>query len=149
MNAAHESNQLLALDRKTGKTVWSVSGFPASWNTPALVKVNGHDELVVNSNGKLRGFDPADGRELWFCSSIKAAELCPSIVAHDGIIFVLGHPGGQSQAVRAGGSGDVSATHLLWQAQKGSNVGSPVYKDGHLYFINDSRGCLLYTSRCV
>jgi outer membrane protein assembly factor BamB len=140
VNAAHESNQLLALDRKTGKIVWSVSGFPASWNTPAIVKVNGHDELVVNSNGKLRAFDPADGRELWFCSSIKAAELCPSIVAHDGIIFVLGHPGGQSQAVRAGGSGDVSATHLLWQAQKGSNVGSAVYKDGYLYFINDSRG---------
>jgi hypothetical protein len=33
--------------------------------------------------------------------SIKAAELCPSIVAHDGVIFVIGHPGGQSQAVKA------------------------------------------------
>jgi outer membrane protein assembly factor BamB len=140
VNAALESNQLLALDRKTGKTVWSATGFPASWNTPTIVKVDGHDELVVNSNGKLRAFDPLTGNELWFCNSIKAAELCPSIVAHDGVIFVIGHPGGQSQAVKAGGKGDVSATHIVWQAQKGSNVGSPVYKDGHLYFINDSRG---------
>ncbi len=132
VNAALESNQLLALDRKTGKTVWSATGFPASWNTPTLVKSDGHDELVVNSSGKLRAFDPLTGKELWSCESIKAAELCPSIVAHDGVIFVIGHPGGQSQAVKGG--------KVLWQAQKGSNVGSPVYKDGYLYFINDSRG---------
>ncbi|MCB1244234.1 MAG: PQQ-binding-like beta-propeller repeat protein [Verrucomicrobiales bacterium] len=132
VNAAHESNQLLALDRKNGKTVWSATGFPASWNTPTVVKVDGHDELVVNSSGKLRAFDPLTGKELWNCDSIKAAELCPSIVAHDGVIFVIGHPGGQSQAVKDG--------KVLWQAQKGSNVGSPVFKDGHLYFINDSRG---------
>lgn len=140
VNAAHESNQLLALDRKTGKTVWSVTGFPASWNTPTIVKAGGRDELVLNASGKLRAFDPKNGKELWSCNSIRAAELCPSIVAHDGIIFVIGHPGGQSQAVKAGGKGDVSATHIVWQAQKGSNVSSPVYKDGHLYFINDSRG---------
>ena len=132
VNAALESNQLVALDRKTGKTVWSATGFPASWNTPTLVKVDGHDELVLNASGKLRAFEPLTGKELWSCESIKAAELCPSIVAYDGVIFVIGHPGGQSQAVKGG--------KVLWQAQKGSNVGSPVYKDGHLYFINDSRG---------
>lgn len=132
VNAAHESNQLVALDRNTGRTVWSATGFPASWNTPTIVKVDGHDELVVNSSGKLRAFDPKSGKELWSCESIKAAELCPSIVAHDGVVFVIGHPGGQSQAVKGG--------QVLWRAQKGSNVSSPVYKDGHLYFINDSKG---------
>jgi outer membrane protein assembly factor BamB len=140
VNAAHESNQLLALDRKNGKTVWSATGFPASWNTPTIVKVDGHDELVVSANGKLRAFDPKDGKELWSCQGIRAAELCPSVIAHDGVIYVLGHPGGKSMAVKAGGKGDVSATHILWQAEKGSNVGSPVYKDGHLFFINDSKG---------
>jgi outer membrane protein assembly factor BamB len=140
VNAAHESNQLLALDRKNGKTVWSATGFPASWNTPTIVKVDGHDELVVSANGKLRAFDPKDGKELWSCQGIRAAELCPSVIAHDGVIYVLGHPGGKSMAVKAGGKGDVSATNVLWQAEKGSNVGSPVFKDGHLYFINDSKG---------
>jgi outer membrane protein assembly factor BamB len=143
VNAAHESNALLALDRRTGKTVWSVSGFPASWNTPAIVKVDGHDELIVNSSGKLRAFDPKTGSELWFCQGIKAAELCPTVVAHDGVIYIIGTPNGQAMAVRAGGKGDVSATNLVWQTPKGSNVGSPVYHDGHLYFVNDSRGMAL------
>lgn len=141
VNAALESNQLLALERRTGKTKWSVTGFPSSWNTPAIVKsAEGREELVVNSSGKLRAFDPKTGKELWFCQSIKAAELCPSLVAHDGIIYVIGSPNGQAMAVRAGGEGDVSQTHILWQAGKGSNVGSPVYQDGHLYLVNDARG---------
>ncbi len=140
VNAAHESNALLALDPRTGKTVWSVKGFPASWNTPAIVKAGGRDELVVVSNGKVRAFDPKTGAELWFCQSIKAAELCPSIVSYDGIIYIIGSPNGQGLAVRAGGTGDVTATHILWQIPKGSNVGSPVYHEGHLYFVNDARG---------
>ena len=47
---------------------------------------------------------------------------------------------GPGSSVRAGGKGDVSATHIVWQIPRGSNVGSPVYHDGHLYFVNDSRG---------
>lgn len=140
VNATHESNSLLALDRRTGRTVWSVSGFPNSWNTPAMVKVDGRDELVVSASGRLRAFDPKTGAELWSCQSIRAAELCPSVVAGAGVIYVIGSPKGEAIAVRAGGKGDVSATHVVWRAQKGSNVGSPVYRDGHLYFINDARG---------
>jgi outer membrane protein assembly factor BamB len=140
VNAALESNTLFALDRRSGKVVWSAKGFPASWNTPAIVKVSGHDELVLNASGKLRAFNPKSGEELWSCQSIKAAELCPSIVAHDGVIYVIGSPNGQAIAVRAGGKGDVSATNIVWQVPKGSNVGSPIYHEGHLYFVNDSRG---------
>jgi outer membrane protein assembly factor BamB len=144
VNAAFESDSLIALDKRTGKTVWSVRGLPSSWNTPTLVKsAEGREELVVSVNGKLRAFAPKTGEELWFSQGIKAAELCPSIVAHNGVVYVIGHPGGQSMAVRAGGSGDVSQTHVLWEAKKGSNVGSPVILDGHLYFANDSRGVAL------
>jgi outer membrane protein assembly factor BamB len=143
VNAALESNTLFALDKRTGKTVWSATGFPNSWNTPTIVKAGGRDELVVNASGKIRAFDPKSGKELWSCRSIKAAELCPSIVAHDGVIFILGSPKGESMAVRAGGSGDVSATHIVWETPKGSNVGSPVYHDGYVYFVNDARGLAL------
>lgn len=141
VNAALESDTLYALDRRTGKEVWSVRGFPASWNTPVIVKLkDGCEELVVNASGKLRAFDPKTGRELWSCQAIRAAELCPSVVAHDDVLYILGSPRGNAMAVRAGGRGDVTKTHILWQAQRGSNVGSPVFHEGHLYFVNDARG---------
>jgi outer membrane protein assembly factor BamB len=40
-------------------------------------------------------------------------------------------------AVKAGGSGEVEP---LWTTGAGSNVCSPVYHDGHLYWLHDSRG---------
>jgi hypothetical protein len=150
VNAAIESDTLFALDKSTGKTVWSVrGGFPASWNTPTLAKVAGRAELLVNASGKLRAFNPADGAELWSSRGIRGAELCPSVVVHDAVAYVIGLPGtGQAMAVRAGGSGDVSATHVLWEIKKGSNVGSPVVHGGHLYWVNDSRA-ILYCAKAA
>ncbi len=140
VNAALESDTLWALDRRTGREVWSARGFPASWNTPLLINTGGREELVVNASGRLRAFDPKSGRELWFSQSIRAAELCPSVVVDNDRLFVIGSPKGEAMAVRAGGSGDVSATHVLWRTPRGSNVSSPLCHDGHLYFVNDSRG---------
>lgn len=142
VNAALEGDNLVALDKTTGKVVWSVrGGFPASWNTPAIATVGGRDELIVNSSGKLRAFDPATGKELWTCRALRGAELCPSVTVYEGVAYVIGLPGaGGAMAVRAGGSGDVSDTHVLWELKIGSNVSSPVYHEGHLYWANDSRG---------
>ncbi len=70
-------------------------------------------------------------------------------MVRDGVAYVLGLPGtGQAMAVRAGGNGDVSATHVAWEIKKGSNVGSPVVHDGHLYWANDSRG-ILYCAKAA
>lgn len=140
VNAALESDTLQALDRRSGKAVWSVKGFPNSWGTPVITEIKGRKELVVNASGKLRAFNPETGEELWSCAGIRAAELCPSVLAHDGVLYVIGHPGGEAMAVRGGGSGDVTSTHTLWRIKKGSNVGSPVWHQGNLYFVNDSRG---------
>jgi outer membrane protein assembly factor BamB len=141
INASFEDDSLLALDKQTGKKVWGVRGFPRAWNTPVLVDVGtGQPELVVHMNGRVRALDPATGTELWRCEGIKAAELCPSIVAHKGVVYLLGHPAGQAMAVRAGGRGDVTSTNILWRLNKGSNVTSPLFHDGHLYFANDNRG---------
>src|SRR5690606_4318278 len=64
-----------------------------------------------------------------------------SIVAADGIVYCLGGRSGVAAlAVRAGGSGDVASTHRLWTSIKGSNVSSPVYHDGHLYWMHEQRG---------
>lgn len=43
-------------------------------------------------------------------------------------------------AVRAGGGGNATQTHVLWTVEKGSNVSSPVYLDGYLYWCHESRG---------
>ena len=65
--------------------------------------------------------------------------VCPSVVANKDVVYAIGG-GHTSLAVRTGGSGDVTKTHGIWRQTKGSNVGSPVYYQGHLYWASDGGG---------
>jgi outer membrane protein assembly factor BamB len=139
VNASVESGALVALDKKTGKEVWRAGGISSSWNTPVLVAApDGMTELVVSVHDRLLGFDPATGKELWRAEGVHRY-ACPSVVFHDGVVYAIGG-GHTSLAVRAGGRGDVTKTHVVWRENKGSNVSSPVYHDGHVYWASESSG---------
>ncbi|MDZ4689496.1 MAG: PQQ-binding-like beta-propeller repeat protein [Planctomycetaceae bacterium] len=142
INASVESDSLVALDRRTGKERWRVKGIRESWNTPVVVTAaSGRQELVVAMQGKVLAVDPETGRELWSCQTDIGWYMVPSIVAADGVVYCLGGRSGVAAlAVRAGGDGDVTKTHRLWTSVKGSNVSSPVYLDGHLYWMHEQRG---------
>ena len=144
VNAGIEGDNLLALNKNTGEQVWTLGNFPRAWNTPALVTVpeSKRQELIVSVRGKVRGIDPLKGTELWSSTGISTAELCPSPVVHEDVAYITGGPGGESLAVRIGGNGDVTKTNLLWRIRKGSNVTSPIYHNGHLFWASDSRGIL-------
>jgi outer membrane protein assembly factor BamB len=141
VNASVESESLVALDRKTGQERWRARGIRESWNTPILVTPpGGKPELIVAIMGKVLGFEPDSGKPLWSCATDIGWYMAPSMVAHEGVVYCIGGRSGKvlALAVRAGGRGDVTRTHRLWTGPKGSNVSSPVYHDGYLYWANDS-----------
>jgi outer membrane protein assembly factor BamB len=141
VNAGVESERLVAVNRDTGKEVWSLGGIKESWNTPILVPVaGGKTELVVAVFGKVLGVDPDSGQQLWSCNTDIGWYMVPSIVAADGVVYVIGGRTGGSLAVRCGGRGEVTATHRIWTGRKGSNVSSPVYADGKLYWAHENLG---------
>jgi outer membrane protein assembly factor BamB len=151
VNAAIESGTLRALDKATGKEVWNVTmkGMKGARNTPNLVAApGGATELVVSlpgdPQGKIVGLDPKTGEELWTCRGIPdSGYVCPSVVTHDGVVYAIGGRKNTALAVRAGGRGDVSESHLLWTEGKGSNVASPAYHDGRLYWVHERKGTML------
>ncbi|MCC6507591.1 MAG: PQQ-binding-like beta-propeller repeat protein [Pirellulaceae bacterium] len=148
INASVESESLVALDRRTGKTRWKAEGIREAWNTPVLVKnPRGQTELVMAIHGKVMAFEPKTGQPLWNCNTDISWYMVPSLVAHDGVVYCLGGRSGISAlAVRTGGTGDVTKTHRLWTSLKGSNVSSPVVHEGHLYWMNDNSG-IAYCAR--
>ncbi len=147
INASVESESLVALDRATGAEKWRVGGagqpnaIREAWNTPLVVTADsGREELVIPTAGTVYAFAPESGQPLWSCQTDIGWYMVPSVVAADGVIYCLGGRSGTAAlAIRAGGSGDVTETHRLWTSQKGSNVSSPVYLDGHLYWAHESR----------
>jgi hypothetical protein len=137
VNASVESGLLVAIDKTTGEIAWQADGMDSSWNTPHLVALpDGAVELVVSVQGHLLGFDPATGERLWSCDGIEDY-VCPSVVSKDGVVYAMGGRRSQAIAVRAGGRGDVTQTHKLWEALAGANVCSPVVDGDYLYWISD------------
>jgi outer membrane protein assembly factor BamB len=146
VNASVESNSLVAINKDDGQEVWRVGGMDSSWNTPHLVEVgDGKTELVVSIEGKILAFDPSTGKQLWSCNGIPDY-VCPSVVSHQGVVYVIGGRTSQAIAVKTGGRGDVTETHVLWKAKAGANVVSPVVHDGHLYWVSD-RNTIAYCVR--
>lgn len=141
VNASVESESLVALDKRTGKEVWRADDIKESWNTPVLARTaDGKTELIVAILGKVLGFDPQTGKQLWSCDTDIAWYMVPSIVVDSGVAYCIGGRSGGALAVKLGGRGDVTDSHRLWVGKKGSNVCSPVLHDGHLYFAHDSLG---------
>ncbi len=147
INASVEGSALIALDRATGKEVWRHKGVGDCWSTPLLVDLaGGKVELILNAADAVRGIDPDRGEELWRCEGLEAATASASPVARDGIVYVAG--AGVSgkraiMAIRAGGRGDVSETHVLWKQPKaGGNHASPVLYGDYLYYVNGVVTCL-------
>jgi outer membrane protein assembly factor BamB len=139
VNASVESNALIALDKTSSKEVWRALNISRAWGTPVLVKTpDNSQELVLSMQGRVAGFDPDTGKELWSAAGHNGY-VVPSVVAHDGIVYAVGG-GGTSLAIRSGGRGDVTKTHVLWRTGKGSNASSPIYHDGTLYWISESNG---------
>lgn len=145
VNASVESSSLIALDKRTGKQAWRIKGISDCWSTPALVEVpGGQTELVLSTPDKLIGVDPVKGEQLWHCEGITTATASSTPVSRKGVIYAMG-AGLDSRmvlAVRAGGRGDVTRTHVLWRQKAGANNCSPVLHGEHLYFISGQVWCL-------
>ena len=144
---------LVALEKKTGKTVWQVDAPPGqgsqfsnwsaadmygSWTTPIVVRAGGREELVVSWPRRVSAFDPGSGKRLWTCEGLGDL-VYPSPIYSDGIVVAMGGFGGPSLAVRAGGSGDITSTHRLWRLPKSRQmIGSGVVKSGRIYLVDNN-----------
>jgi outer membrane protein assembly factor BamB len=150
-----ETTYLLAVDKKTGKTVWKqdeATGYVhpkrgetadqnktyiGSWTTPTLMKVEGSDQLLMSWPKRLAAYDPKIGKELWTCSGLNPL-VYTSPIYGDGVVVAMGGFGGSAIAVRAGGSGDVTQSGRLWQHPRTKQrIGSGVVYGGHIYIHTD------------
>jgi outer membrane protein assembly factor BamB len=141
LNASVECGALVALNKSDGSEVWRLPGTARAWSSPMLVDVpGGKPELVLNlagNSGKIVGIDPGTGKKLWSCEGNNDGYVCPSVVSHDGVVYAIAGRSNRSVAVKAGGKGDVKE---LWTSRDDSRVNSPIFYEGHLYWLNEQRG---------
>lgn len=144
-----ERTILFCFDKKTGKTLWQheepggASGEGSGkkwlgfWGDPLLANAGGRREVIMTYPGRAKAFDPSTGTPLWTCEGLTPLIYTTPLFA-DGIVYAAGSYNGAALAVKAGGSGDVTATHRLWLQRKvPQRIGSGVLYQGHSYFLLD------------
>jgi len=129
---------IAAFDTRTGRTIWSTRrSATVGWGTPIAVRVVNHDEIIVNGQLKVQAYDPDTGQELWSCGGT-TLEVIPTPVVGYGMVFCASGRAGPTLAIRPGGKGDVTRSHLAWTSPRGSPfVPSPILYGEHLYMVND------------
>jgi outer membrane protein assembly factor BamB len=137
------ASYLLAVDKKTGKERWKSDRGKGrqSYATPFVVQTASGPELVVNSSQRVDAYDPRNGTLLWYVGGSNQFPI-PSPTFHDGVIYMTrGYRSGPYMAIRPGGRGDVSSSHVIWQVNTGAPyISSLVYDGGLLYMANDVGG---------
>ncbi len=133
------ASYLLALDAKTGEERWKADRGQGlrSYSTPLVISADGKDELIVNSSHRLEAYDPATGELLWHTGESNRFPV-PVPSFHEGVIYTSrGYRSGPYMAIRPGGRGDVSESHVLWRVATGAPyVSSIVHYQGVIYMAN-------------
>ncbi|MBI22981.1 MAG: quinonprotein alcohol dehydrogenase [Roseibacillus sp.] len=151
---------VVAMDKKTGKTIWKTprsvdyrdldaNGKPKrdgdmrkAYGTPLILKAaGGHDLLVSAGAMALYGYDPMTGKELWRVETIGThSSSCRPVTGHGLIYATMGFSKGLLIAVRPGGKGLVSGSHVAWKYNKAAPKKPSILLHGDLLFMVDDGG---------
>jgi outer membrane protein assembly factor BamB len=147
-----DPSYVLAIDARTGKTRWRVERqtdaqleSPDAYTTPALLRYDNKEEIVVSGGDYVTGHDPATGTELWRASGLNPSQdrsyrIVASPVVADGMIYAPSRVR-PLVALKAGGRGDVTKSNLVWTTDQGPDVPTPAIDGKYIYILND-RGIL-------
>jgi len=127
-----------AFDTKTGGTRWRTERKASiGWGTPIVISAGGRDELIVSSEEEVNAYDPKTGAPLWTAQGT-TFEVIPTPTVGHGLVFCSSGRAGPTLAIRPGGKGDVTDTHVAWQTVKGSPfIPSTIIVGEQLYMVND------------
>ena len=207
---------LVAVDARTGRERWKTlrKDMLAGYALPVICQANGRTDLVIAGSGKLKGYDPATGKELWTCNTLLRT-IMTSPVVHEGVIYIAVQSYGDAtrtlkhallewldtnqdgilaraetpkefherfdtsdknkdrvigpdemdtafqssenmaaggniiQAIKGGGTGDVTKTHVAWNLdhKTPSNLSSPLFYNGRLYLVKSGGLSSCYDTR--
>ena len=138
---------VVAFDLADGREVWRTprrtSRNGTAYGTPCLqVRADGREELLFTSQSHgISSLDPRTGTPNWESPVFNKRMAASPVVAGDLVIGSCGQGGGAGNyltAVRLGGSGDVSKTHVAYTLRSGTPyVPTPLYREGRLFWISD------------
>ncbi|MGZ8843333.1 MAG: outer membrane protein assembly factor BamB family protein [Pyrinomonadaceae bacterium] len=143
-----DPSYVMRINRASGKTIWKVDRptnaireSPDSYTTPALLRYGKTTEIVITGGDCVTGHDPATGKELWRANGLNPNNNPNFRIVASPIVFneIIYAPTRERPllALKAGGRGDVTTSHVLWSTMNGPDVPTPVTDGKYFYIVND------------
>lgn len=143
-----DPSYVLRISKANGRTIWRVERptsarqeSPDSYTTPALLRYGTNTEVVITGGDVVTGHDVNTGKELWRVDGLNpdndgAYRIVASPVVHGGLIIAPSRER-PMLAIRSGGRGDATSSHVMWSFNNGPDVPTPVTNGTHVYVVND------------
>ncbi len=146
---------LVALDRKTGRTVWESPADPiqksnlGNYMTPRVLRLGGVDQVVLcasdetdqqagTSRGRIIGFSATDGSVLWTLKDFTGHITQPIAAGPDRILMTSSYPP-NTMLLEVKRDGAAFKTRKIFEAADcGSQFHVPILHQGHFYINGNS-----------
>jgi len=148
---------VVALDKKTGRTVWKTDR-TARWNdlgpdgkpfdegdrrkaysTPLVISSGAEEQMITVGAKAAYGYDPASGREIWRVDYDGYSNAAGPVFGRGIAYIITGFGRTELFAVRLGGRGNVTDTHVAWSSRRMvPRTPSPVLVDDLLFTVSDT-----------
>ncbi|PHS01114.1 MAG: quinonprotein alcohol dehydrogenase [Blastopirellula sp.] len=137
-----------AFDKTTGKTRWQKKRDikygtengerKKAFCTPLLIEHNGRQELISTAAQAVIAYDPSTGKELWRVHFFGDSATARPVFGNGLLFITTSCTDSKMWAVRPGGNGNVTETHVAWKETRGiPQRPSPLYHQGLLYLMED------------
>ena len=142
-------NSTLALDKNTGKKVWSSGKAAVGYASPVALDFGGKRIIVLFKLKRVVAVDAADGRQLWDIPwpTQTANAPTPVFFDKDKLFIGCGYPEGACGVIQL----TEGTPKTLWQNKslKG-HAATAVYRDGYLYgYHGQLRSAIFARLKCV
>jgi outer membrane protein assembly factor BamB len=143
-----DPSYVLRISKASGRTIWRVERptnarqeSPDSYTTPAILRYANSVEVVITGGDAVTGHDVNTGKELWRADALNPSDqgnyrIVASPLVHGSLIIAPSRER-PMLALRAGGRGDVAASHIMWSFNNGPDVPTPVTDGTYVYVVND------------
>lgn len=145
-----DPSYIVSLDAATGEVKWhhvrptdAEMESPDAYTTPVLLEHGGRIQIVISGGDYVTGHDFETGREIWRAAGLNPMKrrnyrIVPTPIIVDDIIYA---PSRKKPflALRVGGMGDITESHLVWKYEGAGtpDVPSPVSDGKYIYMVDD------------
>ena len=145
---------LLCLEPATGRTLWrhvrktdATKESQEAYTTPTPHHGRNGDELILVGGDYASGHSPTDGKEFWRARLYTKRDdwyrIVPSAVSVAGLVLASGPKGEPLVALKDGGQGDVTESHVAWSKKEGhTDWSTPLVYHGDLFVLDGGKKVL-------